>query len=124
MKTRDDVERYLGLTGHAYELVEADTWLVTLPPDLKLAVRFQAPILEMRMRVMNVPAQGREEFFATLLRLNATAVVHGAFALEGDHVLLECALQVENLDLNELQAALDSFDMTINQARDVLARWS
>jgi len=124
MRTRDDVERYLALTGHPYEAVAPDTWAVLLPPKLRLVARLQGPILVMQMNVMPVPERDREEFFATLLRLNATRVVHGAFGLEDGRVVLACALEVENLDQNELQAAVDSFELTMADSKETLARWA
>lgn len=123
MRTRDDIERYLALTGHPYEAVGENTWAVLLPGHLRLLLRLESPVLVMQAKVMDIPATEREEFYATLLRLNATSVVHGAYALEDGHVILDCALQVENLDLNELQAAVDSFEFTAAESRDALARW-
>ena len=42
-----------------------------------------------------------------MLTLNTTEMVHGAFGLEGETVVIIHALELENLDLNEFQAVVD-----------------
>ncbi len=64
---------------------------------------------------MNVPAQNREKFYERLLKLNASEISHGAFGIENDMVVLVDALQVENLDRNELQASVDSLGFAVAQ---------
>ena len=62
---------------------------------------------------MDLPRSGREELYRTLLSLNTTDMVHGAFGLEGDTVVVIHALELENLDLNELEAALSDVDLAL-----------
>ena len=40
-------------------------------------------------------------------------MVHGAFGLEGDAVVIVHALELENLDLNEFQAVVDDMSMAV-----------
>jgi hypothetical protein len=62
---------------------------------------------------MEIPSVKKEEFFETLLRLNAESLVHGAYALEGNNVILVDTLECENLDLNEFQASIDAIYMAL-----------
>jgi len=62
---------------------------------------------------MEVPAAGREAFYERLLGLNATELVHGAYGLEGGSVVWVDTLQLENLDLNELQASAEAVELAI-----------
>ena len=56
---------------------------------------------------------GREELYRTLLALNTTEMVHGAFGIEGDTVVIVHALELENLDFNEFQAVIDDMSMAV-----------
>ena len=51
-------------------------------------------------------------------------MVHGAFGLEGDAVVIVHALELENLDLNEFQAVIDDVSMAIAKHYPILSRWS
>ena len=62
---------------------------------------------------MDLPAAGREALYRTLLALNTTEMVHGAFGLEGDAVVVVHALELENLDFNEFQAVIDDMSMAV-----------
>jgi hypothetical protein len=64
---------------------------------------------------MEIPKDRREYFFKLLLELNATNMVHGAYGIEGDNVVLIDTLQTENLDFNEFQASLDALLMASTQ---------
>ena len=41
-----------------------------------------------RVKVMELPQTGREELYRTLLELNTTEMVHGAFGIEGETVVI------------------------------------
>ena len=49
----------------------------------------------------------------TLLELNATDLVHGAYGLEGDEVILVDALELQDLDYSEFQASLESLSLAV-----------
>lgn len=124
MRTVEDIERYLGMTAPGYEKVGEGTWVVRLQPgNVPLVVRYDPPVVVFQMKILPLPTKDREAFMAMLLRFNATDVVHGAYGLDGNDVVLDCALQVENLDLNEFNAAIDSFEIVWDQHREQLARF-
>ena len=49
-----------------------------------------------------------------MLRFNATALLHAAYGIEGDMIILSGALEVENLDFNEFQAMIDDISLGID----------
>ncbi|MBM4394250.1 MAG: YbjN domain-containing protein [Deltaproteobacteria bacterium] len=125
MRTMDDVERYLGLSGHPFEKVGDGTWVTRIhPADAALVVQWEAPVVVFRLKVMPVPAAGRDAFFAHLLELNATGLAHGAFGLENGSVVLVDALEAENLDANEFTATIDSFELALDQHMATLAKFA
>jgi len=55
----------------------------------------------------------RLKLYQTLLELNATDLVHGAYGLEGDEVILVDALELQDLDYSEFQASLESLSLAV-----------
>ena len=77
----------------------------------------------LRVTVMTLPAATprRSELLRELLELNARDLVHGAYGLEGDKVVLTDTLELENLDFNEFEASFDSITLAIAQHLGALA---
>ncbi len=50
-------------------------------------------------------------------------MVHGAYGLEGDTVVIVHALEMENLDLNEFQAVIDDMSMAVAKHQPQLAQY-
>jgi hypothetical protein len=67
------------------------------------------------MKLMEIPKKQREDFFKLLLELNATNMIHGAYGIEDNNVVLIDTLQSEHLDFNELQATLDALLLSSTQ---------
>jgi hypothetical protein len=53
--------------------------------------------------------------FRKLLELNATELLHASYAVDGDFIVLGSALELDNLDLNELEAVLADLDMAVSE---------
>ena len=123
MKSAEDIESYLLKANLPYETVNPGIWLVQLGDVGKLAVSIAGPVVAFRLKIMDVPKSGREELYRTLLQLNTTEMVHGAFGLEGDAVVIVDALELENLDFNELQAVLDDMSMAMTKHHTSLSRF-
>ena len=121
MKSADDVESYLLRMGVPYETVKPGIWVLKTD-GAPLAVSIAGPVVAFRLKVMDLPAGERAELFRTLLSLNTTEMVHGAFGLEGDAVVVVHALELENLDLNEFQAVVDDMSMALAKHQSSLAR--
>ena len=60
-----------------------------------------------------VPLHHREDLYRTLLELNATEMMHGAYGIEGESIVISDALQLENLDFNEFAASVDDITLAV-----------
>ena len=58
--------------------------------------------------------------FRHLLQLNATDLLHASYGVEGDSILLSAALELDNLDLNEIEAALADVSLALSNHVPVL----
>jgi hypothetical protein len=78
-------------------------------------ISHEPPLLVFRLKVLDVPRDGQKcaELYRKLLEANANELVHAAYGLEEDDVILTESLEVENLDFNEFQATIDSFQMAL-----------
>jgi hypothetical protein len=114
MVTREDLENFLIGNDLDHEEVADGIYLVRSGADrLPLVVNHSPPLLIVRLKIMDLPEDGesREELYRTLLELNATDVVHGAYGIEEGDLILSHTFQLEDLDFPELQAAMESIQM-------------
>jgi hypothetical protein len=120
MRTEKDVEAYLLRLNRRFRALEEQpgTFLVEMgektPP---LILRIEPPLVVVRVHIGDVGTGGPEEgaLFRKLLELNARQLIHAAYGLDDTHIVLSGALELENLDFNELQATLDEIDMALAQ---------
>ena len=116
MVTRDDVESYLDRMELDVEEVEEGMWVARTGSDgVGVVVNHSPPVLVFRAKVLDVPADeaASARLFQRLLELNATDLVHGAYAIEEGDVILTATLELENLDFNEFQATVDLLQMAL-----------
>ncbi len=113
--SKEKLENYLNKLAIDYEETSANTWVIKdLSKGLEnVVVAAVDPVIIIRVKVMDVPAQKREKFFETLLTLNAGDMVHGAYALDGKSVVIVDTLLAETMDLEELQASLDAIGFAL-----------
>ena len=129
MRSVQDVEAYLGRMNRHFSPVEDQpgTFLVhgakNMPPT---ALRVDPPLVVLRVHVGDIDGDtvSNAELFKKLLSINAKSLVHTSFGLEDARIVLVAALELENLDYNELQAALDEIDMTLASQVPQLAEMS
>ena len=111
MLTREDLESYLSRMDLDYEELEEGMYLVRAGEErLPVVVNHSPPLLYLRLKVMDLnQAEGpREDLYRTLLELNASEVVHGAYGLERSEIVLSQTLQLESLPFTEFQTSLES----------------
>ena len=115
MVTREDLESYLlRMEDLESDELEEGMYLVRsrmgAPP---VVINYSPPLLLLRMKVMDLPEAGASDvnLFRTLLELNATDVVHGAYGLEERELILSDTLELETLDFHELQASIESMQL-------------
>jgi hypothetical protein len=129
MRSVQDVEAYLGKMNRRFSHVddEANTFLVhsggSMPPT---ALRVDPPLVVLRVHVGDIDGDHAHngELYQKLLTINAKSLVHTSFGLEDGKIVLCSALELENLDYNELAAALDEIDVTLAQQVAKLAELS
>jgi hypothetical protein len=76
--------------------------------------------------VPQIDASVEATLFRRLLELNAHDLVHAAYGLEGDAIMLSAALEADTLDLNELEATLADIGMAlaehVGQLREIVGQ--
>jgi hypothetical protein len=118
MVTRDDVQSFLDrmeAAGATIEELGDGLWQARRADDSAVVISYSPPVLILRVRVMELPAEApkRAELFRRLLEYNAADLVHGSYGVEGDHVVLTDTLELENLDFSEFEASFDSLTLAL-----------
>lgn len=126
MASREDLESFIGRLDDSINSEEVDTGIWVLSPEdesVPIVVSYDPPVVVFRVRVIDLPEGGpkRNELMQKLLELNAEGLVHGSYGIEGSHVVLTDALQLENLDFNEFQASVDSITLALASHMSALA---
>jgi hypothetical protein len=82
------------------------------------------PILIMEQHIFNIKNRN-QEVFKKLLQKNRD-IIHGAFVLDetGQKVIFRDTLQIENLDLNELEASLNSLSLLLSEFSEQIINFS
>jgi hypothetical protein len=112
MVTTEDIESFLIRMDLEYEEVAEGMYLVRSRADnFPIVVNHSPPLVIVRMKVMDLPANVGPSLYRTLLELNATDLVHGAYGIEENELILSHTFLLETLDFQELQAALESVQM-------------
>jgi hypothetical protein len=113
MATRENIEHYLIQLEYPFESIETHMWVIRNTANV--VVTYEPPLVVFRIKLMEIPKSRREEFFKFLLELNAANMIHGAYGIEGENVVLIDTLQSEHLDFNEFQASLDALWLASTQ---------
>lgn len=114
-RTAEDVENYLYSLNRRFEL-DQGTYIVSCganaPP---VAVRIAGPIVELRVDIGPIPADPSHQarFYQRLLEFNASDLMHSSYGISQDRVVLAAAHELENLDMNELEATLSDIDLAL-----------
>jgi len=114
MVTREDLESYMIRMDLDYEEIAEGMYLVRSRDEgLPIVVNHSPPLVILRLKVTDLPETSTsfEKLYRTLLEFNASDVVHGAYGLEGDELVLGLSLQLESMDFGEFQASIESLNM-------------
>ncbi len=125
MAGKDKVQSYLVDLGLSFDEVDANTWLITdEDKGLKnIVVLVSEPLVILRVKVMELPEWERGRLYERLLRLNAEDLLHGAYALEGDHVILIDTLELESMDLEDFRASIEAMGLALAQHYKILSEY-
>ena len=123
MATREDIEAFLIRASMPYEEVEECMWVVQdSGSSEQIVVRMAGPLVLFRVKVLELDkVERRPQLFEKLLELNAGEMVHGAYGIANDAIVLTCALRSENLDYNEFQGTIDDFSLAMTNHYETLA---
>lgn len=138
MRTREDVEAYLGKSPYPFRELEENTWLVQDRGGAKenIVVSLSGDVVLFRVNVIDlasIDSTRREELYALLLELNASDMLHGAYGVTGassgskdndGKVLLTAAMRLQDLDYSELVGTLDDFTVAIAKHHEQIAKFS
>ena len=120
MVTKDDIEGFLNRLsseGASYSEVEPGLWVIRPSGELDfgVVVHFSPPVVVLRVKVMTLPSS--PEALATLsrrlLELNAPDLVHGAYGIEEESIVMTEALELAHLDYEEFLAAYESITVAL-----------
>ena len=117
------IEQYLIDLKYSFQEVSPNFWLLDdAEHNLEgVAVMYDDPLVIVEVQVMDAPRKKREEFFAKLLELNAGEMIHGAYGLDGDKVVIIETLEYEDMDYSEFRAALDAISLALTQHYPILS---
>ncbi len=120
MISREDLESFLIRTEMDHREIGESMWLVDPVKDAEtdhpaVVVSLSPPLVIFRASIGSVPEgdHARLQLFQKLLELNASDLVHGAYGLEGEEVILVDALELQDLDYSEFLASLESLSLAV-----------
>jgi hypothetical protein len=123
--TESKIEQYLIELMLSYREVDKKLWYLD-DEEHRLqgvAIMLAEPLVVFRAVVMEAPRENRLELFTKLLELNASDIVHGAYALENEKIILIDALEYDTLDYGEFRATLDAFSLALTQHYPILSKY-
>jgi hypothetical protein len=125
MSGLNKVEDYLISLGVSYEEPQPGTWIVedSSKGIMGIAISYAAPVVIISSRAMKLPSKNREALYAELLKLNYSGLLHGAYALDGDEVVLMDTLEYDTMDKQDFEASLDAISFALSEHFPILSRY-
>lgn len=125
MTDLEKLEGYLINLGLTYEKAGNSAFVINdSEKDLnQVAVMLQDPVVIVRVPVMKVPTQKREEFFEKVLKLNGDDLVFSSYGIVDGNLILSNSMVAATLDLEELQTTLDEISLILVQHYNVLSNY-
>jgi hypothetical protein len=113
-RTAEDVENYLLQLDRRFDN-DGGTYVVHAAGETPIAIRVAPPIVAVRVVIGQIPADAKHQLgvFRKMLEYNASDLMHISYGLDGNRIVLSAALELQNLDLNELEATLSDVDLAL-----------
>ena len=113
--TRQRIESFLRTLDLSFDELDSDTWVINDEERgvENLIVVHEDPVIIFRLKVADLSPGDHCALYEELLRLNGTDLLHGAYALEGNSVVLINTLLSETIDIEEFQATLDAISLSV-----------
>jgi len=119
------IEQYLIDLMITFEQVDKNLWLLD-DDDRSLqgvAVMQAEPMVIIRAEIMDKPKNNILELYTKLLELNASDLIQGAYALDGNKVVLIDTLPYDTMNYEDFRAVLDSFSLALTEHYPVLSQF-
>ena len=120
MVTKEEIEGFLdrlSASGGTYKEVENGLWVVKPGGslDFNMVVHFSPPVVVLRVKVMELPADksATAQLTRRLLEMNAADMVHGSYGIEQNAVVITEGLELSHLDFEEFLAAYESITLAL-----------
>ncbi len=115
MPTLPKIEQYLIDLGISYQEISRNSWLIEDENKgyPKMLVSLSDPLVIISADVMPIPKENAEQLFRTLLELNATDLLHGAYAISGNDIIVIDTLEQATLDKDEFLASIESISFAL-----------
>ena len=112
MVTREDLESFLIRMDIEYDEVDEGMYLVRgAHSGFPAVVHYSESLLLVRMKLMDLPEDPAKDLYRTLLELNATDMVHGAYGIEDGELIVSDTLELETLDFHEIRSSLEAIEL-------------
>jgi len=116
MRSAKDVEAYLTRLNRQFRQVDGEGTYLIPSNGTQIALRVDPPLVVLRVHIGDIKKGDADlGLFKRLLQLNAKGLVHASYGIDDDRIVLSAALELENLDFNELEATLDEIDIALAQ---------
>jgi hypothetical protein len=124
-KSENKIEQYLIDLMLSYREVDNALWYVEDEEHglEGIAIMLAEPLVVFQAVVMDAPRENRLDLFTKLLELNANDMVHGAYALEKNKIVIIDTLEYDTMDYEEFRATLDAFSLALVQHYPILSKY-
>jgi len=122
------IESYISELGYSvsYQSTEKGIFLIESEADgiKNLIIGVAPPILIMEQFIFELKSDDKE-IYKSLLKKNRD-IIHGAFVLDeaGTKVIFRYTMQVENLDMNEFEGAINSLGLLLSEYYEQIIEFS
>ena len=123
------VKEYLYELGYTISKEDAENEIVVISDERMgingLIIDCEEPIIVFEQFIFKIKDRNNTKMLLRLLQMNRE-LVHGAFVVDeaGERVLFRDTLQLENLDLNEIKASIDSLSIAMVEFMDELLEFA
>ena len=120
-----DLEAFLTRLERPFERLPDGTYVIGSGVGRPLVgLKLSPPVLVFRAAIGDVPTEPSAKLglLQKLLELNHSALLHAAYGLDQDRIVLSAALELESADLGELEAVLADMDLALAEHVPVLQK--
>ncbi|MGM5631034.1 molecular chaperone Tir [Apibacter raozihei] len=122
------IETFISELGHTISFKDEEKGIFCIENEedgiKNLVIGVAPPIVVLEQYIFTL-YQDDKEIFKSLLQKNRD-IVHGAFVLDetGKRVIFRYTMQIENLDINELEGALNSLGLLLSEYYEQILTFS